>query len=147
YLNERPGGTHRDEAKVGIDSLAWNSAVNGNTVRAFQDYLAQYSQGAHAGEARKIIETLRFQQASNSEEEAVLKAFLRDYPSGDSHARIYGRLDDLVWLRTNKGDVTGLESYAKQFPDGRHMSDVRSDLDKLTRSEEHTSELQSRGHL
>jgi len=132
YLNERPGGTHRDEAKVGIDSLAWNSAVNGNTVRAFQDYLAQYSQGAHAGEARKMIETLRFQQASNSEEEAVLKAFLRDYPSGDSHARIYGRLDDLVWLRTNKGDVTGLESYAKQFPDGRHMSDVRSDLDKLT---------------
>jgi serine/threonine protein kinase len=132
YLNEHPDGMHRDEAKAGIDDLAWNTAGHSNTVQAVQDYLAQHSQGRHAGEARKMIETLKFQTASSSEDEALLESFLRDYPSGDRHAQIYRHLDDVVWQKTNKNDVAGLQAYSARFPDGRHMNEASSDLDKLT---------------
>jgi len=132
YLNELPEGKHREEAKDGIDNLAWNAAEQSNTVQAFQGYVAQHSQGKHVEEAKKVIETLRFQKASSSEDEALLEAFLRDYPSSGRHAQIYRHLDDVVWQKTTKSDVSGLQSYCARFPDGRHLSEAYADIDRLT---------------
>jgi hypothetical protein len=63
-----------------------------------------------------------------------LEAFLRDYPSGDRHAQIYRHLDDVAWQKTDKSEVTSLQSYAARFPDGKHVGEARSDLDALTQS-------------
>ena len=132
YLNENPQGTHREEAKAGLDNLAWSNAEHSNTIQAFQDYLRQYREGTHAGAAREMIAELRFQKALNSEDEALSDAFLRDYPSGDRHVQIYRHLDDVVWQKTNQNDAVGLRSYSARFPDGRHLSEARADINKLT---------------
>ncbi|PYX84991.1 MAG: hypothetical protein DMG70_05075 [Acidobacteria bacterium] len=131
YLNENPQGTHREEAKAGLDNLAWSNAEHSNTIQAFQDYLRQYREGTHAGAAREMIAELRFQKALNSEDEALSDAFLRDYPSGDRHVQIYRHLDDVVWQKTNQNDAVGLRSYSARFPDGRHLSEARADINKL----------------
>jgi eukaryotic-like serine/threonine-protein kinase len=139
YLAKLPSGKHRSEAQ---QELAWSKAEASNTIQGFRDYQQQYSQGPHFGAAEKKIEGLkraedqnkeiqRFQEARNSGDEAVWQAFLKDYPSGTRHDQIYGRLDDLVWEKTNKNDKTSLQAYVSRMSAGKHVPEANDAIEKL----------------
>jgi hypothetical protein len=61
-----------------------------------------------------------------------LQAFLKDYPSGALHDQISGRLDDVVWKKTPKNDLASLRAYVSRFPGGSHISQARSEIERLT---------------
>jgi hypothetical protein len=128
YLGKFPNGRYRVEAQ---ENLAWNKAEAGNTVPAFRDYQRQNPQGAHFDSAGRAIEVLRFEAARNSEDEAVSQSFLKDYPSGEFHDQISGRLDDLVWERTRKDDLTSLRAYLQKFERGRHADQAQEHIEQL----------------
>ncbi|HEX9111159.1 MAG TPA: hypothetical protein VF845_06735 [Terriglobales bacterium] len=129
YLAKSPNGKHRGEAQ---ENVAWGKAEASNTAQAFQGYRRQYPQGPRFELAGQKIEDLRFQAAQNSEDEALLLGFLKDYPSGTPHDQISGRLDDVVWRKTRKDDLAGLQAYVARFPGGRHLSQARTDIEELT---------------
>ena len=140
YLGSVRNGKHRSDAE---QELAWSKAVANNTIQDLRDYQLQYPQGPHFGAASKKIEDLkraedqnkegqRFQEARNSENEAVLQAFLKDYPTGAHHEQIYGRLDGLVWGKTNKTDKASLQAYVATMPDGKYVGQANDTIEKLT---------------
>jgi eukaryotic-like serine/threonine-protein kinase len=140
YLGKVPSGKHRSEAQ---QELAWSKAEASNTIQGMRDYQQQYPQGPHFGAAVKKIEELkraedqnkenqRFQEARNSGDEAVLQAFLKDYPSGTRHDQIFGRLDDLVWEKTNKNDKTSLQAYVSRMSAGKYVGQAHDAIEKLT---------------
>jgi hypothetical protein len=129
YLSKFPNDKHREEAQ---EDLAWNKAEADNTLQAFQDYQKEYPQGPHFESAGKKIEDLRFQAARNSQDEAVLQSFLKDYPSGELHDQIYKRLDEVIWERTRKDDSASLLAYISRMPDGGHINQARSELERMS---------------
>jgi hypothetical protein len=129
YLAKSPNGKHRDEAQ---ENVTWLKAESTNTVQAFRNYQRQYPQGPHSESAGRKIDDLRFQEARNSGDEATLQAFLRDYPSGTRHDQIFGRLDEMVWERTNKNDKGSLQAYVSGMPGGKHLSQAQDAIEKLT---------------
>jgi hypothetical protein len=128
YLAKSPNGKHRDEAQ---ENLTWRKTESTNTIQAFRDYQRQHPQGAHFESAGKKIDDLRFQEARNSGDEATLQAFLKDYPSGTRHDQIFGRLDNLIWEKTDKSDPASLQAYIGRTPLGRHTGEAMRDLDTL----------------
>jgi hypothetical protein len=129
YLGQFPNGRHWAEAQEG---LAWDKAEASNTVQAFHDYQRQYPKGTHFDLAGQEIESMRVQEARTSEEEAILQSYLKDYPSGEHHDEIYKHLDDVVWNKTRKNELTSLRAYLERFERGRHAEEAQNEIEKLT---------------
>jgi hypothetical protein len=67
----------------------------------------------------------------------VVENYLKLYSSGEYHDRAYGRLDDLLWEGTGRGDNAGsLRSYLQTFPSGRHADQANREMAQLTAPKE-----------
>jgi serine/threonine protein kinase len=143
FLQKYQNGSHSTEARAMLENLYWKRDSQTDTADSYRDYLRRYADGPHAAAASKSIEDLkrvedqakenqRFQEALNSSDEATLRAFLNQHPSGPQHDQIYGRLDDVMWGKTQTNDVASLRAYVEKMSDGKYVSQAREGIEKLT---------------
>lgn len=145
-----------------LENLYWTRASQTDSTESYQAYLSRYANGPHAAAASKRIEDLkrtadenreaqkkaedekkenqRFQEALNSSDEATLRAFLKEYPSGPQRDQIYGRLDEVIWRKTQQGDVASLRAYVEKMSDGKYVSQAREEIKKLTEPQQSSAQ-------
>jgi hypothetical protein len=110
----------------------WDRATSGNTVASFNQYLDRFPQGQYSQQAQSEIAALDWHAVESSNDKSALRSYLSRHASGPYHDKAAVRLDDLTWQETKQDDVSSLNGYVQNLPNGRHAAEARKKIEDLT---------------
>jgi hypothetical protein len=69
--------------------------------------------------------------ARTTSDPAQIQTYIDKYPNGPHAAEAQGRVENLVWTRTNPNDPQSLRAYLVRFPRGPHVRDATARIAEL----------------
>ena len=89
FLRRYPNSSFRAQAESKLENLDWSKVSGSGSLRAFQDYAAQYTfpPGPHLPAALAEIARLEWEAIQNTTDPLQVKRFLDQNPSGQYHDR------------------------------------------------------------
>lgn len=136
--------------RVPKDEQVWNKIINSNSINAYNTFIDQFPQSQYTSEAVRKIKDIEdeaaWRKACNKNTIGGYWEYINNYDNHKEDAK--KRLKDLstieqeneIWqnaIAENKVEL--FEEYRKNYPDGKHIDEVKTILEKLTRSEREES--------
>lgn len=123
----------RSANQANDDSL-WTTCTSRNSVEAYKEYLALYSDGIHRDEALAALSRLDDEIWTSSQmavSEATMRDYLAKFPNGKHVAECQALLNDLPWLEAKRiNTISGYEQYRMQHP-GLHDAEINQLINAL----------------
>jgi hypothetical protein len=122
------------------DEVAWYWAEFQDQAPNYMDYLADWPKGRHANEARIRSEQRQWAATKRALIREAYQQTLHTNASSDADLA-YGRerglrREVLFWRQaTNANTVASYKDYVQQYPRGQFVTNARSQIERLTRSE------------
>jgi hypothetical protein len=80
-MEQYPEGVNISDARVRLETLRWNAAVEANTVEGYEEYLEKHPDGEHVDKASLEAPKLAWQEVEAAGDLATVKGFLEKYES------------------------------------------------------------------
>lgn len=124
----------------------WEQCEKKKQINDLRTYIDKYPDGEHYDDAKKLLDKLvrekeAWEQVRGSNDEEYLRAFIRNHSDSEHIDEARKLLDDVVWDKAMTTNTKiAYEQYLKEFPEGKHVADAQSRLDKKRRAELSTGE-------
>jgi outer membrane protein OmpA-like peptidoglycan-associated protein len=129
--DEAPAG-QRDRARALIATLAYESALQRNTIDAYTDFLKRFPGAAEAAAATEKRNTLAYEQARLADDIDAYEAFLRTYPLAREATKAMERRDELAFAEAERANtLDAYEDFVVRHPKARQVAEARRRLHNL----------------
>jgi len=97
------------------------------------------------GKLQPDIEAIESAAAASSTDPATLRQFLRKYPNSKNWEQLHNRLEEIEWKSVNKSDLTSLDAFLRDYPQGPHASEGKKLVEELQREQSEFFEVMKSG--
>ena len=129
--DEAPMG-QRDRARALIATLAYEAALQRNTIDAFNEFLKRFPAAAEAATATEKRNTLAYEQVRLADDLDAYEAFLRTYPTAREASKAIERRDELAFTAAERANtLDAYEEFVVRYPKARQSAEARRRLHNI----------------
>jgi tetratricopeptide (TPR) repeat protein len=109
----------------------WQSAVNSNTIDAYNQYKNSFPKGDYVIVADSIIEEISWSEAFNNNTFDSYCSYLLKYKKGKYSIKADSISQEILWQNANKDKSTSsYKFYMEHFPTGKYSNDAKLYIEK-----------------
>ena len=119
--------------KKRVESLAFDQAKYGNSVKSYNDFISHFPKSAEIEEAVELRNKVAFEDASNKNTYEAYLDFIKNYPDARQIPEAKKRYDLLIYREfTKDSTLQSYEQFARNFPTSEHWNEAVKNIFKLS---------------
>ncbi len=119
--------------KVLIDSLAFQIALENNSVVGFEQFLTKFPRAKEVSKATTIRDQLAFEKASNINTFQAFEIFFQKYPNAEHAAKAKEKYNELLFeSKTQDKSLASYQQFLENFPDTPFRNVVEKNIFQIS---------------
>lgn len=132
FVRRHPNSPFADEARAGIERIAFEEAAGVGTIEALQSFLNRFDDGALASRALTQLERLEFDRARQGSSVDSWKVFLQSHSDGELAASARQELEALEFgLAAEVATSEAWRQFLNRYPGSSYAAEARDSLARL----------------